>query len=232
MFAVVRESAGSEAMGGHGLGKRIAATVVDNKSIFVAAGFPMIALGVLRQARQVFLPLWGDAIGLSVAQIGVVTSMSFMIDAAVFYPIGSVMDRWGRKWVSVPCLTTLGIGLILLPLSQSFVPFLAIAFLTGLGNGFGSGIVMTMGADFAPETGKGEFLGVWRLISDVGQAGGPAIIGLLAGISTLSVAAVTSGGIGLAGAGMLLVFVPETLNRASRIIHVSKEPEPVVVQKG
>jgi MFS family permease len=219
MFMVVAEGRGSENLELHGIGSRLAQTVVDHRKVFLAAGFPMMALGLLRQARQVFLPLWGDEIGLSVAQIGVVTSMSFFIDAAVFYPIGSVMDRFGRKWAAVPCLSTLALGLVLLPLTSGFGTFLMIAFLTGVGNGFGAGINMTLGADFAPDVGRGEFLGVWRLLADVGQAGGPAIISVITGISSLAAASVVSGGIGFVGAAILLAFMPETL----------KKSEPAVV---
>ena len=64
MFIVVRESKGSESLTMHGLGGRVADTVKDNREIFLRAGPPMIALGILRQARQVFLPLWGEQIGL------------------------------------------------------------------------------------------------------------------------------------------------------------------------
>ena len=45
---------------------------------------------------------------------------------------------------------------------------------------------MTLGADFAPDVGRGEFLGVWRLISDIGQAGGPVVISVLTGLSSLA----------------------------------------------
>ncbi|HEY7269717.1 MAG TPA: MFS transporter [Dehalococcoidia bacterium] len=224
MFLVVAEGEGTENLEMHGIGGRLAKTVVEHRSIFVTAGFPMMALGLLRQARQVFLPLWGDEIGLSVAQIGVVTSMSFFIDAAVFYPIGSVMDRFGRKWAAVPCLATLALGLLLLPLTSGFVTFLAIAFLTGVGNGFGAGINMTLGADFAPEVGRGEFLGVWRLLADVGQAGGPAVISVITGVSSLAVAAFVSGGIGFAGAAILLAFMPETLKREPQVVPVEVKP--------
>jgi MFS family permease len=217
MFMVVAEGRGSENLEMHGITGRLVHTVVDHKSVFLAAGFPMMALGLLRQARQVFLPLWGDEIGLSVAQIGVVTSMSFFIDAAVFYPIGSVMDHFGRKWAAVPCLATLALGLVLLPLTSGFSGFLMIAFLTGVGNGFGAGINMTLGADFAPDVGRGEFLGVWRLLADIGQAGGPAIISVIAGATSLAAASVVSGGIGFAGAAILLAFMPETLRRTAEI---------------
>jgi MFS family permease len=213
MFMVVAEGEGTENLELHGIGGRLAQTMVDHRKVFLAAGFPMMALGLLRQARQVFIPLWGDEIGLSVAQIGFITSMSFFTDAAVFYPIGMVMDRFGRKWAAVPCLTTLALGLVLLPLTTGFGTFLMIAFLTGVGNGFGAGINMTLGADFAPDVGRGEFLGVWRLLADVGQAGGPAIISVITGVSSLAAASVVSGGIGFVGAAILLAFMPETLKK-------------------
>jgi MFS family permease len=224
MFMVVAEGEGTENLELHGIGGRLAATVVDHRKVFLAAGFPMMALGLLRQARQVFLPLWGDEIGLSVAQIGAVTSMSFFIDAAVFYPIGSVMDRFGRKYAAVPCLATLALGLLILPLTQGFEAFLFVAFLTGLGNGFGAGLNMTLGADFAPDVGRGEFLGVWRLLADVGQAGGPAIISVITGVSSLAVASVVSGGIGFVGAAILLAFMPETLKKNDGVIPVVPKP--------
>jgi MFS family permease len=213
MFAVVRQGTGVEYLGAHGLGGRIVDTVVTHRSVFVRAGPPIITLGVLRQARQVFLPLWGEQIGLGPAQIGVVTSISFFIDAAVFYPVGMIMDSFGRKWAAVPCLATLAVGLLILPLTGDFTSFIVVAMVTGLGNGFGAGIVMTLGADFSPSSGRGEFLGVWRLLSDVGQSGGPLIISGLTAVASLGVAAVASGGIGLLGAAMMLVFVPETLRR-------------------
>ncbi|HEX5140025.1 MAG TPA: MFS transporter [Dehalococcoidia bacterium] len=226
MFLVVAEDSGSEKLESHGLGGRIVDTMVDNRGIFVRAGPPVIALGILRQARQVFIPLWGEQIGLSTGQIGVITSASFFIDAAVFYPVGMVMDSKGRKWVSVPCLITMGIGLAILPLTNDFVSFLSVGLLTGLGNGFGAGINMTLGADFSPRVGRGEFLGVWRLVSDIGQASGPLVISVLTGLGSLALASVTSSGIGFAGAGLMFLFVPETLRRVAQSYIVTPEPEP------
>src|SRR5205814_1212457 len=151
--------------------------------------------------------LWGDHINLGVGAIGAVTSLSFLVDAAVFYPSGLVMDRYGRKWAAVPCLLTLALGLTLLPLTHDVYSFIGVAMLTGVGNGFGAGIVMTLGADFAPMARRGEFLGIWRLMSDTGQVGGPALISLLTGIGSLGLAAVVSGGIGVLGALLMVFFV-------------------------
>jgi sugar phosphate permease len=79
---------------------------------------------------------------------------------------------------------------------------------------------MTLGADFAPDVGRGEFLGVWRLLADIGQAGGPAIISVITGVSSLAAASVVSGGIGFVGAVVLLAFMPETLKKTAKAVSV------------
>ena len=162
------------------------------------------------------IPLWGDDLGLSDAQIGVIFGISSAIDMTLFYPVGIVMDRWGRKWVGVPCLLTMSLGLILIPLTDSFATLLGASLLTSFGNGLGSGIVMTLGADFSPEVGRADFLGVWRLVSDVGTAGGPAVLAVVAAVATLGAAAVATGGLGLVGAAVLAYLVDEPLKKRAR----------------
>jgi MFS family permease len=213
MFIVVREATSARQMVGDGVRGRMVETLSAHHDIYLRAGPPVISLGLMRQARQVFLPLWGEQIGLGAGSIGLITSASFFIDASIFYPVGLIMDTKGRKWAAVPCLVTMAAGLLLLPLTDSFGSFLVVGLLTGLGNGFGAGINMTLGADFAPDVGKGEFLGVWRLISDVGQGGGPVLISAVIGAASLAAASVVSGGIGFAGAALLVLFVPEPLKR-------------------
>jgi MFS family permease len=214
----VDDSEEVEDIGGHDVAKRLVGTVRNHRQVFIATFLPLMALAVLRQGRQVFLPLWGDEIGLDVASIGVVYGLSFFVDAALFYPVGLIMDRWGRKWAGVPCLFTLGCGLILLTLTNEMWSFVAISFLTGIGNGFGSGIMMTLGADFSPSQGRGEFLGVWRLIGDFGAAGGPLAISGIIGAVSLAAAAVATGGFGLIGGVLMILFVPETLRRTPKVI--------------
>jgi len=181
--------------------------------IFATAGFAVIMLQLLRQARQVFLPLWGKSIGLDVADIGIAFSISTAVDMALFYPAGHVMDRWGRKWVAVPSLVVLSVSVALIPLANGFGLLALVAMLSGLGNGIGAGIAMTLGADFAPDDARGEFLGLWRFVGDVGTAGGPLLIGALAGLASLSAASAVVAGFGLFGAVLLAKLVPEPLRR-------------------
>ena len=82
---------------------------------------------VLRAARPVILPLWAVHIGLDPAAVGVIFGVSSGVDAALFYPAGVVMDRFGRKWAGVPSIATLALSFFLMPLTGGFVPLLSSA---------------------------------------------------------------------------------------------------------
>jgi MFS family permease len=131
----------------------------------------------------------------------------------MFYPAGYVMDRFGRKWVGVPSLITLSIGLLILPLTSEFYGYSLMAMILGIGNGLAPGIVMTLGADFAPQVRRGEFLGLWRFISDAGSAGGPLAVSFIASVASLGLAAAVTALLGLTGAVLMWRRVPETLRR-------------------
>jgi MFS family permease len=194
-----------------GLG--VTKTLRENRHVFFTAGLVAVTLVTVRHARRLLIPLWGDRIGLDVAEIGLVWGFASAIDMTLFIPVGMVMDRWGRKFTIVPCLVLLAASMALIPLTHSFLPFLGVGLLSGFANGLGSGANMTMGSDFAPRDGGGAFLGVWRLIGDVGSAGAPMVVGGLAQVLTLGVAAVTTGGVGIVGAGIMVFFVAETISR-------------------
>ena len=76
-----------------------------------------------------------------------------------------------------------------------------VALLIAAGNGLGSGIVMTIGADTAPVVGRAQFLGGWRLCGDIGGTSGPLAFSALAAVLPLAAACVVVGLVGLAGAG-------------------------------
>ena len=71
----------------------------------------------------------------------------------------------------------------------------------GFGNGIGSGIMLTLGADTAPSLGRVKFLGLWRVLSDSGAAAGPVLVSVLATLWTLAAGIVGVGFVGLLAAG-------------------------------
>jgi MFS family permease len=182
----------------------------EHRQVFLTAGLAATSLQGLRQARNALLPLWADGIGLSVQTSAVLFGVSLGVELLLVYPGGSVMDRWGRKAAAIPCLVIMSVGLAIMPLTDGALTLALVAMLLGAGNGLSSGVVMTLGADFAPPATRVPFLGVWRVLSDIGTAGGPlAVAGATAAI-TLGGAAVTVGGLGLLAAVFVLRFVPET----------------------
>ena len=195
---------------------RITAILRENRSIFLTAGSSIIILQLVRAGRQVIVPLWGDLIGLDVSQIGLIFGIMFAVETAIVYPAGIVMDRFGRKWAAVPCLLILSASLALLPTTTTFVGLLLVCMLSGLGNGMGSGINMTLSTDYAPTRNPGEFIGVWRMVVDSGSAFGPVLIGSVADIFTLAVSPVVIAVMGVVGVGIMLFGMKETLVRRRR----------------
>jgi MFS family permease len=183
--------------------------------IFTSAGAAQLLAQMIRTGRNSIIPLYAaDVIGLDVQSIGWIVALSAAIDMAMFYPAGVIMDRYGRKYASVPSFALQGIGMALVPLAMSFEGLLMATLVIGFGNGIGSGTMLTLGSDLAPKESMGEFLGVWRLIGDAGGTGAPLAVGGVADLLGLSMSALVMAGVGLAAAAVLGLLVPETLRPA------------------
>jgi MFS family permease len=179
----------------------------------VTLGVGVLLLSATRQTRQVVVPLWAQHLHLDPSTSSVLFGVSGAIEALVFYPAGLVMDRWGRRAVAVPCTLIMGLSFIAIPLTHTAVALGAAAVVAGIGNGIGSGIVNTLGADAAPVLGRPTFLGVWRELSDSGSAIGPVILSAVAAVAGLASGVVVSGVVGLAAAATLFRFVPAVVRR-------------------
>jgi MFS family permease len=175
------------------------------------AGSAQIFAQMIRAGRQLIVPLYGLHLGLNAGQIGSIVSISAAIDMSLFLPAGFLMDKLGRKYASVPSFLVMALGMALIPFATGYTGLLVATCVMGLGNGIGSGTMMTLGADLAPREATGEFLGVWRLIGDVGSTGGPLVVGGIADLVGLSLAAFSLSGVGVLAASTLLLFVRETL---------------------
>jgi MFS family permease len=186
----------------------------SNYRILASAGTAQVFGQMIRAGRTVIIPLFAaDMLGLGVDQIGFIVSLSVAVDFSLFLVAGWLMDRYGRKFAIVPCFSIQALGMALVPLTISFTGLLFAAILIGFGNGLGSGTMMTLGADLSPEDSRGEFLGVWRLIGDVGHMGGPLVVGTVADLLVLNSAIWVIAGSGFVAASIFLFFVPETLKR-------------------
>ncbi len=187
-------------------------TLKTNSRVFAIAGSGQLFAQMIRAGRNVVIPLFGaDVLGLDVQAIGIIISVSWALDMCLFYPAGWIMDNLGRKYAIVPSFAIQAAGMALVAFSTDFWGLLVAAALMGLGNGISSGTMMTLGSDLAPLNSRGEFLGVWRLIGDIGATGAPLVVGWIAGLVVLQAAAGAISGAGVLAALIFAFLVPETL---------------------
>ncbi len=186
---------------------------VSHAGVLLSLGVGILLLSALRSSRQVVIPLWADHLGLDATSASLIYGLSGAIDMLVFYPAGKLMDRRGRQFVAVPSTLLMGTALLLIPLTGSFVGLLLAALLIGFGNGISSGLVMTLGADFSPDRGRGQFLGLWRFMADAGSTGGPVLLSGVTALASLGAGISATGILGFAAAAVFAVVIPRLKHR-------------------
>ena len=196
--------------------RSVISVLAEHRRILLTLGVGILVISAARATRQSIVPLWAESIGIDVATTAVIFGISAGVDILLFYPGGAIMDRFGRVYVAVPTMIVLGLGFMLLPLTTGATSVGLVAALMGLGNGISSGIVLTLGADASPPQDRAQFLGGWRVCSDLGNATGPLVISAVSAFAPLAVAAVTMGLLTWAGAGWLVKWVPVYAPRPRR----------------
>ena len=174
----------------------------------LTVGLGATILGMLRTTRQIGLPLWALFIHMSPEKTALAIGIAGIVDFALFYTSGQIMDKYGRRASAVPTLIGLGITHLLVFGASTETLFFALALAMSLANGLGSGLILTLGADLAPTDSRNEFLAGFRLMVDAGVAAAPPIlagltasVGLAAGMATFGVA-------GVAAAALFYRFIP------------------------
>ncbi len=200
-----------EPSGGAGAGApraRMGEVARDHRGVYATLGVGVMLISALRASRQVVIPLWADHLGLDAATTSLIYGLVAAVDMSVFYPAGKVMDQRGRLWVALPCTLLMGLSLMAIPLTDGVASFILVSALLGFGNGIGSGIVMTLGADAAPAGARTQFLGIWRFMADLGASGGPVALSMLTALVSLGGASFGVGTLGLVAAGVFWRWLP------------------------
>jgi MFS family permease len=181
----------------------------NNRRGFATSGIGALGISLMRGSRTAIIPLWAAHIGLSSSDAASIFAYSSIVDLTLFYPAGVMSDRYGRRSVAVPCAVILAVGHVLVPFSHSYWTLFLVAFVIGLGNGFGAGIVLTLGADLAPEVGRASFLAVWGASADAGSAAGPLVDSAVVALGAVTFAGPVVGALGLITAAVIARSVAE-----------------------
>ncbi len=176
--------------------------------VFLTLGVATGLVSAIRSCRQIVIPLWADQIGLDATATALIYGVMGGVDMLLFYPAGRIMDLRGRHWVALPCMLIMGASLVAIPWTTGFAGLLAVSMVLGVGNGIGSGIIMTIGADASPAADRTRFLGIWRLITDLGGGGGPLLMSGITAVLSLAGGITTVGALGFVAAWMFWRWLP------------------------
>ncbi len=180
---------------------RLIDTLRSHRAMLVPMGVAQVLVIAARQGRQIVIPLIGEGLGLDAGDIGLLVGIGTLTDFLLFPIAGYVMDRFGRLAAVVPAFTLVGVGLLWLATVDTYAGVAGAAALIGVGNSFGSGTMLTLSSDIAPERATSQFLGTLGAIRDFGKIIGPIVVGVLADGFGLGVASAAL------GAGSLLAVV-------------------------
>jgi len=170
----------------------------------------LILFNASRSGRMLLLPLLGLGLGLSPARIGLLVGLTSATDVLVSPISGVLMDSRGRLFTIVPAFTLMSLGFIILASASGGWMLIIAAAVLGLGNGFSSGLFLTLGTDLAPQGGEGPFLGRFGAFTDIGRLIGPFMVGTLGATLGLGAAALALAVVTLIGLAVIVIFVGET----------------------
>jgi MFS family permease len=192
--------------------------VVSRLPFFGVAFFSAVARG----------PIFADmlhlyaafAYNLDAQAIGVLATAASGLSLPIALLAGWLLDRFGRKSTMVPGFTGVTVAMLALAVTaflQLSLVWYVVTFLLGvIAQSLTGGSIQTIGADVAPPSARGTFLGLWRFTGQVGQTVSPLVFAFLAeqtgyGTSFLFVA-VAAGVTAL----LLVTVIPETSGRVRR----------------
>jgi MFS family permease len=188
------------------------------RSKLLTVGMGASILGMLRTTRIIGLPLWALALKLPPEQTALYIGIASALDFALFYTSGQIMDKYGRAWAAVPTLIGMGLTHMIVGWAQDSTGFWLLALAMALANGLGSGVILVLGADLAPEDARSEFLGGYRVLVDGAVAASSPILSWLT-VLTGSVATAMSGFgfLGLFGAWLMFKYIPRYVPTRSNV---------------
>jgi MFS family permease len=179
------------------------------KKKLLTLGVASSTLSFLRTVRSLALPLWALQIHLDASITALIIGLAGAVDFALFYNGGQVIDKYGRRYAAIPTILAMGLGIAFISSTVDASGFAVVAVALAVANALGSGLVLTIGADLAPEGSRSEFLAAYRLLTD----GGIAVAGPVLSVLTLAIG-LSSGlfvvsGIALVGAYLMNHYLPK-----------------------
>lgn len=168
---------------------------------FLLVGLISLMNAVLRTGGMfALIPLLATTeLGLSVAEIGFAMMLANVCGLVAAYPAGWVTDRLGRKAVIVPSTILTGLSMLLFGYAPSYGWFIAASIVWSIATSLSIAAPAAYAADSAPREKAAVAMSAYRMTADTGYIIGPPGLGLLADITSPTIAII-------AGASVLVLL--------------------------
>ena len=151
-------------------------------------------------ALETFLPIYlNEKLGYLAWKIGLLFTAQILAATLTKPIMGRLSDRYGRVPMIVAGLALGGITTGIMVLSSSYLVFIALMTIFGLGLATVTASTSALVADYSRSQSRGSALGILSGIMDVGQASGPIVTGVLVSAYSYRTA------FGVVGIGLVVV---------------------------
>lgn len=116
-----------------------------------------------------------DVLAMNTAEIGILFTVSSVIHGVIIYPAGWASDKWGRIPIIVPAGIVVGLGIALLPLMTTIIPFVIVFVVLHAAMGWGGQAPTAYLGDISPPGQRGAAFGMYRTFGDAAGIIGPLI---------------------------------------------------------
>ncbi|MGY3214988.1 MFS transporter [Mucilaginibacter sp. HD30] len=157
---------------------------------------------------------YGKQFGLTKASLGWLTATFSVVQFFSTPLLGSLSDRFGRKWLLVTCLVGTAASFVLFGLAGSLLMLFLARALDGLTGGDIS-IAQAIVADISSSENRAKYFGILGSAFGFGSVMGPAAGGLLSGFG-MSTPFFIAAGLSLTGALLSMIFLKETNSKTKK----------------
>jgi MFS family permease len=142
----------------------------------------LVTTAFLEAGNELFnflIPIYGNSIGLSASQIGIVMGSFALAVMGVRTVMPELVRRSNEERVFSASLFVAAAACIAVPLAPGFAPLLAVSFVLGLGTGCCAPLSMALSYNRAPAGRAGEAIGLRQTVNKAIESTVPAIFGAL-----------------------------------------------------
>ncbi len=143
--------------------------------------------------RIPIVPLFAKSIGATTVEVGLIASLFMVIASILAIPYGHLSDRFGRRLLILAGLGISSITSFLLFLVHTPKQLIMVYTLAGFGASAFAPAIASFVGDITPGGRMGRAFGWYTSSMQIGMASGPALGGLIAGLTNLNFPFLISG---------------------------------------